>query len=693
MLSSPVLLGSAPAGYQLQRSLRFRASASAFLNRTFTTATNRRRSTLSLWVKRGALGRQTFFSPYLSGSDRAFLEFDASDRLNIDDFFGGAASTLKTTTAVYRDPSAHYHVVLVYDTPNTTAEDRTILYVNNVRVTSWANNTICGQNIDPSINGPRAHFIGQLGSGTQFFDGLVSDVHFIDGQALTPTSFGQFDSNGMWQPRAYTGTYGTNGFRLDFSDPTSTTTLVADRSGNGNNWTANNISLTAGVTYDSMIDVPLGGGGGERGNYATLNPLHTGRSTLTNGNLTASGATDLPTIVPESGTWYFERGGSVQTWTPPAAFPAGSGDYNFGQRPWQATGPTGGQKALHTGNLPAAPIPNPKLHFDVVTHLGSGVARSVTGAQFRPDFVWVKNRNSTQWHGLYNSISGVGKYLVSNSTNAEATFADTLTSFDSAGFSTGNDVSGSGINTSANTYVDWLWRAGGAAVTNTAGSISAQVSANPVAGFSIVTWTGNTTSGATVGHGLGVAPAMIIFKNRSGATDWHTYHKNIATPATNLLYLNTTAAPGSSVAFLNSVAPSSSVITLGNSAGTNGGNMVAYCFSEIPGYSRISSYTGNGSTDGPFVYCGFRPRWIMMKSSNDTFNWMIFDTARGTVNVANNAMLANDSAVEQVNALWNFDILSNGFKPRGTNGNINGNGTNYIFYAIAEAPFQSALAR
>jgi hypothetical protein len=364
---------------------------------------------------------------------------------------------------------------------------------------------------------------------------------------------------------------------------------------------------------------------------------------------------------------------------------------NFGQRPFTYTPPTG-FKALHTGNLPAAPIPNPKLHFDVVTRNGfGGTGGSITSLQFKPGLWWEKRRNSTsENHILANEIAGTGLYLSSNTTTAESALTF-LTSLNSNGYTLATNDYASG-----DTLVDWCWKAGGAPVTNNAGSISAQVSANPVAGFSIVTYTG-TGANATVGHGLGVAPKMVIVKERTNISgeNWNCWHYRTSGAVSTRLQLNTTSADVGDGASIWNTVPSSTVFGLGSPAAANGSTRtyVAYCFSEIPGYSRISSYTGNGSTEGPHVICGFRPRWIMMKSSNDTFNWMIFDTARGTFNVTNNAMLANDSAIEQVNALWNLDILSNGFKPRGTSGNINGGGTTYIFYAIAEAPFQSALAR
>lgn len=285
---NPMLLSVGGSGYQLQRSLRIRGSAGAYITRTFGAATNRGRSTYSVWVKRGDLGRQPILSGYSAPTDRGYIEFDASGRLSYDDFYSGGQSILKTSTAKFRDLTGWYHVVVNTDVTNTTPEDRIVMYVNSVRITSWDTNTIPGTGASPSINGSRVHVIGAIAAGVALGDGYIAHPVFVDGQVLTPSAFGESDASGNWRPKAYTGTYGANGTAPDFSDPASLTTLMLDRSGNGNNWTANGISLTAGVAYDSMLDVPLGGGGNERGNYATLNPLfrHVITCSAINGNLT-----------------------------------------------------------------------------------------------------------------------------------------------------------------------------------------------------------------------------------------------------------------------------------------------------------------------------------------------------------------------------------------------------------------------
>jgi hypothetical protein len=342
-------IGGAGAPYEIQKSLRFRASASAYLSRTFSTSSLG--VSFSFWIKRGAIGSAQSIFVYSNGSTESFgIGFNADNTL---DFYSYSSAYIarRNTTRIFRDPSAWYHIMLVVDSANVTALDRMRVYVNGVRETAFNATVNQAQNQHLNLTQTWPWSIGRSGgTANQYLDGYVSEYNFIDGQALDPSYFGEVSAEtGAWIPKKYTGTYGTHGFYLPFNDGSSLANLTADKSGNGNNWTANNISLTSGSSYDWMDDTPTN-------NFAVLNAVHAGRSTISNANLTASGTTDLPTIIPDSGTWYFERSGSSQTWVPPAAFPSGSGDYNFGQRPWQSTGPTGGQKALCTKNLPTGTI-------------------------------------------------------------------------------------------------------------------------------------------------------------------------------------------------------------------------------------------------------------------------------------------------------------------------------------------------
>ena len=308
--------------------------------------------------------------------------------------------------------------------------------------------------------------------------------------------------------------------------------------------------------------------------------------------------------------------------------------------------------------------------------------------------VWIKSRSGAYDHGLNDSNRGAGKFLFSNLTSAEGNYPTDFASFNSNGFTLGT---GTGVvtNNSGSTYVGWQWKAGGTAVSNTAGTITSSVSANTTAGFSVVTYTG-TGANATVGHGLGVAPGMVIIKSRSVATNWIVYHSSVA--ATAHLVLNLTDAAYTDVAF-NNTAPTSSVFSIGPagySVNNSAATYVAYCWAPVAGYSAFGSYTGNGSADGPFIYTGFRPRFLMIKRTDTAGNnWVILDTSRDTYNAAGLYLYPNLSAAEDDYraSTGPIDILSNGLKQRSTLSNVNASGGTYIYACFAENPLRYANAR
>jgi hypothetical protein len=317
--------------------------------------------------------------------------------------------------------------------------------------------------------------------------------------------------------------------------------------------------------------------------------------------------------------------------------------------------------------------------------------RDITGYGFAPDFAWVKNRTTARNHQLYDTVRGANKGLQSNTTNAEDTSTTNITAFISDGFTVGND---NNVNSTGDTFVGWGWNAGGSNATNTSGTITSTVRANTTAGFSIVTWTGNGTN-ATVGHGLGAVPSMIIVKRRdTGASGWSVYFTTLA--AGNILSLQSTAASTSSPTRFTTTLPTSTVFSIGTDSdlNANGGTYVAYCFAAVAGYSAFGSYAGNGSTDGPFIYLGFRPRWVMIKRTDSTNNWVMYDTSRDTYNAIVNTLAADSANSESTfGSGYNIDFLSNGFKPRNTTGAQNASGGTYIYAAFAESPFKYALAR
>jgi hypothetical protein len=562
-------------------------------------------------------------------------------------------------------------------------------------------------------------------------------------------------------------------------------TIAADTSGNSNNWTPNNISLTAGSTYDSMNDVPTLTSA-TVANYCVLNPNDlTTNSTLTNGNLSVSisgstGASQAGTLALTSGKWYWEVSATATTnnsfglgilranvqaniiyystnpsgvyynsggnnlyvdgssvaygatwsstgvtyligialdltantitfyinnssqgaytlpsntygWRPQVAWGSSSGtgvaNFNFGQQPFTYTPPSG-YLALNTYNLSAPTIAQGNKYMDATTYTGTGATLAITNAgAFQPDFIWAKERSATRTNCLTDSVRGFTKYLYSDSTGAEETYSTLVTSANSNGFSVGTSVA---VNDSGQTYVGWQWKASNAtAVSNTSGSITSSVSANTTAGFSVVTYT-NASSG-TVGHGLGVAPAMVIYKDRTNVTNWIVIHQSLTNMSTYYLRLNTTDAVASGIALGGS--PTSSVIYTNTNIIQNGAASVAYCFAQVAGFSAFGSYIGNKSTTGPFVYLGFRPKFIMFKNSSIGGDWNMLDTSRSPYNQMNSALQANGNYAEASNSNYTMNYYSNGFQIGTINDELNSSGGIIIYMAFAENPFKYANAR
>ena len=336
-------------------------------------------------------------------------------------------------------------------------------------------------------------------------------------------------------------------------------------------------------------------------------------------------------------------------------------------------------------------ISNGSKYMQAVTYTGTGATQTIT-VGFQPDLVWIKSRSAATDHKLTDSVRGVTKALISDTTGAETTDTNGVTAFTSNGFTLGSD---SVYNTNGATYVAWCWQAGqGSTSSNTSGSITSTVSVNTTAGFSVVTYTGNATTGATVGHGLGVKPAMVILKTRAGGIEgWPVWQKSLASES-YFLRLNETSATYTSLSN-RWTAFSSTTITLGNNTETNGSGYtyVAYCWAEIAGFSKFGSYTANASTDGPFIYTGFRPKYILIKGSVAGNNWVTLDTSRSTYNQVAAYLLPNVSNAEGTAGDY-IDILSNGFKIRDSGSDVNySSGATYIYMAFAENPFKNALAR
>ena len=328
-------------------------------------------------------------------------------------------------------------------------------------------------------------------------------------------------------------------------------------------------------------------------------------------------------------------------------------------------------------------IDKPSDYFNTVLYSGDGGTQSVTGVGFQPDWSWLKCRSTAYHHRLFDVVRGAGKNLRSDTTDAEQTVDEGITAFNSNGFSV-KQGSTLEYNASGQTYVSWNWKAGGSASSNSNGSITSSVSANTDAGFSIVSFTGNATAGATIGHGLGSVPSLILTKNRDSAYNWHLWTHAFSS-YNDTIQLNTTAAKDTGT-LLNNTAPTSSLITLGNSAVLNasGEKIIAYVFAEKQGYSKFGSYTGNGNADGTFVYTGFKPAFVIYKRyDSGTYSWVLVDNKRNTFNAVDKYVHPDLSAAEGTVTL--MDFLSNGFKMR-VNDTTSNQGS-IIYMAFAENPF------
>ena len=795
---------SALGGIQLERSLRFNSGDSTYLERTPSSAGNRQTNTLSFWVKLGKTGVSdsgTVASCNSSNSDSNNISVvirDTSVRIV------GYYNNFRITNRILRDPTSWYHIVVAIDTTQASADNRIKIYVNGVQETSFSTSGNVSQNANLGFAQASTTRVGSRsndGNGS-YFDGYLTEVNFIDGQAYDPSYFGFTDAQtGQWRPKKYGGTYGTTGFYLDFSDNSSTAALGYDRSGNGNNFTPNNFSVTAGVDNDSVSDTPTN-------NFCTLNPNSNGTGTAPfDGNLkfnttTSATGTMLSTAEVSSGKWYCEvkvtfgsnngalgirsitqsdinsntlgnqtldyayrgNGQKFNSNTKSSygnsyttddvigialdldsgtikflknnsdegiaftgisgtfVFAVGDdntsstfqGTFNFGQQAFTYTPPTG-YRALNSRNLATsstAEIIKPQRHFDTLIWDGNSTQdRNITGLEFKPDFVWIKSRSHATYGGglsyhhlIWDVLRGVGSNTIGASSRKELTVNQSyeegrganytdyyghVSSFNEDGFQL-DFVSGQPpfyVNQTSRTYVAWCWKAGGAGVSNSDGSIASTVSVNTEAGFSIVTYTGSG-SNATIGHGLDEAPQVLFVKTRTSADHWAIYHHSVGN--TKILYLNLSNSPATSSNYWNDTTPTSTVFSIGsdNKTGKSGDNYVAYCWHEVPGYSKFGSYTGNGSADGPFIHLGFRPAWFLQKKTSGTGNWYLFDSKRSGFNVDNDMLVPNETDAEYDGDTYpRLDFLSDGIKWRDAGSSVhNASGATYVYMAFAERP-------
>ena len=787
IITSDSALGSA----KIQRSLRFNRSDNAKLSKTFSSAGNRRKWTFSVWAKfpdpNDSNTNQIFSYQQGHVNHRGSFYKGSSGVLNYQLRVGGTRKAFVTTDAQLRDPNSWYHIVLVIDSDQGSSSDRVKIYINGVQQSVVYHDTPAS-GFDTWINSTQTIYLGAAAdeNGGNMY---LAECNFIDGSALTPSSFGFTDPvTGIWMPKRYEGTYGTNGFYLDFSDNSSTASLGIDKSPNGNDWTTTNFSVSAGVGNDSLLDTPTN-------NFCTLNPLSltaTGANILngnldyksdsnysiaagnftlktgkwywevtitaalsgsngqingivrgehpnsnayvsydTNGNVygigyvyngtvqgsSPDGSTNSPTSVSglasftnndvlgfasdiPNGTLAIYKNGSLQTtitglnshdW-----FPAGSGygtsstnSFNFGQRPFVYTPPLGHQSLCSNNLLPASKVVRPQRNFDTLLWTGNATSRNITGLDFKPDLVWVKNRDSTYHHGWFDVVRGANKVLKSSASSAEATFTQQLMSFNDGGFSLGdNSDSGNYVNLNSDDYVAWCWKAGGnsntfnidgvgyataaAAGLDGGAATPTGASVNTKAGFSILKYNG--TADQSISHGLSKAPELTIEKELAQTTYW-TVTTTAIDGSLDYLYLNTSDQKANYTVDL----PTSSLVDIGRN-----NECIMYMWHSVPGYSKIGSYSGNANSDGVYVHLGFKPAWLLVKRVVGSGNgWTIVDNKRNPINSMKKQIYPNltyaDSTYDGI------DFLSNGFKMRQTNAWVNTSST-YLYMAFAETP-------
>lgn len=749
----------------ISNSLIFNDDDSAYLSRSQSDG-DRKTWTWSGWVKRANIGVwYNIFGSGTNSSNQAGLSFTSSDYLSFIFEVNNNGYQI-VSNATYKDTSRWYHIVAIADTtePVETATDRLRLYVDGIRVTSLQSSSYPSTDYQATMNSSSYNaYLGRArADGTNYADGYMAEVHFVDGTAHEPTDFGNFDANGIWIPKTVTAVsdYGTNGYHLDFSDNTSTTTLGEDQTANGNDWTLNNFATTDQVDDSPTDNIPYNIS--EQG----------GGYTISEGNLKTSVSTDnrharTSSPLPPTGKWYWEaeivvtnsnhgisivnrdfpltvaniihvdsvtyhvaggqiyaEGTTAGTYsTAPVndvvgvAFDADTGRIWFrNDSGWLNSGdPAAGTGYVHTVStwgqedwFPAVishGSANKQTFFNfgqrtfahtVPTGFSAMTENNITVDDQNlesPDLVWIKVRDSAYHHAIADSVRGVTSQLSTSSTNAESTQAGSgVVSFNRNGFTLGTESAGTGTTNSAGLdYVAWCWKAGGTAVSNTDGSITSTVSANTTSGFSIVTYTGNGTTNATIGHGLSQAPEVVIQKNiGSTSTQWRIDHF----PSNVELYFDT--GTNQSDYWNNSV--SSSVITLNKSDSTyqnyNNNTYVAYCFHSVEGFSKFGSYTGNGSADGPFIYTGFKPTFFMWKPTSVTGSWATYDAKRSTYNTIQTGLWPNLSSAEaDFGSTYAVDFVSNGIKLRGAGGGFNGSGQPHIYMAFAETPFKYSVAR
>ena len=646
----------ASGGYELEQSLRFEDSESPYLKWTPESAGNRRTWTFSAWVKRANSDNthMLFFTAIpsdLTEDDHFGIRLDSGSSSNIILTWGDG--NIAVTNAIFRDPSAWMHIVVAIDTTQATATDRVKVYINGTEQT-FSSTDLPSQNWEYGINKAQEHNIGSRSvyqsASSNHWDGYLAEVHFIDGQSLDASYFGETGTYGEWKPKEYSGSYGTNGFYLPFKQDYSVEGFSATTYGGHDAIdpaTTQNYFGGIGFKPDFLWIKNRTKSAGE-GNSLTDRVRGVGRNLKTNN----TDAEETP------GNHIYSIGTDGFVCSTEDSVGA---DYDYVAWAWDMGADS------NTG-------------FGATLYRGQGEPMTVGGFGFSPDLVWVKHRTVAYGNKLIDSVRGAGLYIETNASNGQTDYGNIMTDFTSDGFLLGgNDNS---LNSDGAQYIAYGWDMGGSTVTNTDGSVNSTVRANPTYGQSIAVW--DSTSGThTIGHGLNSAPEMVLIKDIDGSDSWVVYNEDVGNGAA--LYLNSDMAAYSSSSFFNSTSPTSEVVTIGTGAGiaSAGDTMVAYCFHSVTGYSKIGSYTGNGGSSDQTITLGFRPAWIMFKRTDGVNNWVIYDSTRQPVtNDLNSNLYADLGNAEATNNDWGV-ITDTGFILQDDIGAVNENGGTYIYMAFA----------
>jgi len=724
--------------YQIEDSLRFRGGQRLNGNLVATAFT------VSYWVKASSPGSSLQYQ-YCSGTDGVSI--------NTSSVFNYLANgTSHTTPGVYRDPAAWYHVVV---SQSGTGTNQGTLYINGSQVRQFTG--------APYASSSGQFNIGRYYDGNYYFNGYIAEFHAVAGTALNPTSFGEYDENGVWIPKKYSGSYGSNGFYLDFSDPSN---IGADRSGNGNNFTPSGFELsnTSSTSYDWMEDSPtknhplvnflspstegnqsqlgfdnaalqtaatsinyyikpatfgitsgkwywegtvkvLGATNGTQGaaNMGVVAPGFNANSYIGadangwnynfdalkahNGVTTAYGSTYIQNAVigvaldMDAKTITFYKDGVSQgqafTGLPDLVFPAWSasstGGYspqwytNYGNLPFAHT-PPAGFKPLSTADLPSVDIKDPSDHFTTILDTGANILSSAQST-FSNGLWWIKSRASSNQHQFVDSVRGGNLALQCPSLALETAYV-----------------------APANNSVGWCWSAPDT-FTGSGGTISSIGRRNTSAGFSIVSYQG-TGSAGTIAHGLSQAPEFVIVKNRLASGGFVVAHKDIDILNGNLALHTNNPPQAFGSGWVDALSAATFSIRAGGSnignVGSSGADYIAYCWHSVPGYSSFGSYVGNGNNDGPFVYTGFRPAFVMLKRTDSTSDWAIVDSSRFLYNGSQDYTLKPNLTNAEATVTDKYivgDFLANGFKFRYYDSSMNVSGGTYVYMAFAEHPF------